>query len=220
MDYGIMIVLGVIGSVFLWLLPLVDVIVDSRDAENRGAWIALTFFTGLLGALIYWAASRPQKAEVAPSPTGTPSPSSARLLKSICRNQESNVLGRLSLDGTLMAFNPMKGTSGHHTYPVSSISNVEMKKGGNRMIIQLQNGAAYTYDWAGGFSVWGELGLNSEEWRSTIMEIKALPRIQEMNERETTPLTKEELIRSAMKALDQGDKELAKRFMDQAESIS
>jgi uncharacterized protein HemY len=36
---------------------------------------------------------------------------------------------------------------------------------------------------------------------------------------ETKPLTKEELLRSAVKALDQGDKELAKKLMDQAESM-
>ncbi len=52
------------------------------------------------------------------------------------------------------------------------------------------------------------------------MRVKALPQIQEANERETTPLTKEELLRSSMKALEQGDKELAKKFMEQAESIS
>jgi hypothetical protein len=36
---------------------------------------------------------------------------------------------------------------------------------------------------------------------------------------ETQPSTKEELLRSALKALDQGDKERAKKFMDQAESM-
>jgi hypothetical protein len=34
-----------------------------------------------------------------------------------------------------------------------------------------------------------------------------------------TPVTKEELLRSAVKALEQGDKELAKKFMDQAQSM-
>ncbi len=57
--------------------------------------------------------------------------------------------------------------------------------------------------------------LNPRADRATRDEPKPLGKIKS----ETVPLTKEELIRSAMKALDQGDKELAKKFMDQAESM-
>lgn len=208
-------VIWLLSAIVFWFFPFILVIGESEDKENRGVWILLVLLTGLVGLLIFWVASRPKKVEVAASPI------TSSLLKSICKHKESNVLGRLSLDGPLIRFDPVKETSGGHTYPVKSISNVEVKKGGNRMIVDLQEGTAYTYDWAGGFTVWGELGLNPEEWRSTIIEIKALPqpRTQETYASETRPLTKEELVRSAMKALEQGDKELAKKFMEQAESI-
>lgn len=142
----------------------------------------MTFFTGLIGALIYYATS-PSRKNVTVE-TGDPRPSSVSdpkmiLLKSVCRNLESGELGRLSLDGApRMIFNPMKGTKGSHEYPVSSISNVKVEKDGNRMIIELQEGTRYAYDYAGGVAVWGTSGFYPEEWQSKIMEIKNPPKIQ------------------------------------------
>lgn len=41
----------------LWFLPLVVVIIASEGVKNRGAWIAVAFFMGLVGAIIYFAVS-------------------------------------------------------------------------------------------------------------------------------------------------------------------
>ena len=40
-------------GILSWFLPLVYVIVDSKNVKNRENWIILTFFFGLLGAILY-----------------------------------------------------------------------------------------------------------------------------------------------------------------------
>jgi len=213
------------SAIFLWLLPLIAVIKGSEDQENREAWIALTFFTGLLGALIYAAAARP-KAQPTPrssltkdviSTTGTSSKEKEQTDMTIVaeRPHERGVFhGSASLGRDAIWFECESFLFGDQSWRIGykDIEHVEVEKDvqqKTRLILETRSQRI-------------ELLLRDEDSSEFIQKLKG--RILELKplgkaKSETVPLTREDLLRSAMKALDQGDKELAKRFMDQAESI-
>jgi TM2 domain-containing membrane protein YozV len=100
-------------------------------------------------------------------------------IKSICRYLErrtGNPLGRLFFNGIdKVVFEPMSGTAGQHGYLVSSITSVESENDGRRMIMKVDSGDSYKYEYAGDEAVWGDPGLHAEEWQSAIANIKNPP---------------------------------------------
>ncbi len=219
---GITLLWGAIAFI-LWLLPLIAVIKGSEDKENREAWIALTFFTGLLGALIYAAAARP-KAQPTLRPsltkdvistTGTSGKEKEKRDMTIVaeRPHERGVFhGSASLGRDAIWFECGSSLFGDQSWRIGykDIDDVEVEKDvqqKTRLILVTRSQRL-------------ELLLRDEDSSEFIQKLKG--RILEFKplgkaKSETVPLTKDELLRSAMKALDQGDKELAKKFMEQAE---
>ena len=221
-------VIWIFSAVFLWLLPLIAVIKGSEDTENREAWIALTFFTGLLGALIYAAAARP-KAQPTPRPS---------LTKDVISNTGTSGKEKEHTDMTVVAERPHEGGVSGRAHGFASL-------GRDAIWFECESFLFRDRSWRMGYKdiedvevekdvqqktrlILGtrsqriELLLRDEDSSEFIQKLKG--RILELKplgkaKSETVPLTKEELVRSAMKALDQGDKELSKKFMDQAESM-